>query len=94
MFRVLTGLVGLGYLPGALLLIAPWAPSSIAKTLPKLSPLIWAWADATHPDTQRWTFALSAIVDTSIAVVLLYLAWRPLAKPLTGRLVHYHRAGP
>jgi len=57
-------------------------PSSMATALPPLSPLIWAWAQAVHPDIQRWTFALSASVDEAIAVILLVSAWRPLARPL------------
>lgn len=82
LFRVLAALLGLVYLPGALLMAAPWAPSSMAKALPPLSPLIWAWAQAANPDNQRWTFALSASVDEAIAVILFSLAWRPLARPL------------
>jgi hypothetical protein len=54
----------------------------MAKALPPLSPLIWAWAQAASPDSQRWTFALSASVDEAIAVILFCLAWRPLARPL------------
>ena len=82
LFRVLAALIGLVYLPGALLMAAPWAPSGMAASLPKLSPLIWAFAHATHPDIQRWTFALSASVDEAIAVILFFLAWRPLRRPL------------
>ncbi len=82
LFRVLATLLGLVYLPGALLMAAPWAPSSMAKALPPLSPLIWAWTQAAHPEIQRWTFALSASVDEVIAVILFCLAWRPLARPL------------
>ena len=82
LFRVLAALLGLVYLPGALLMAAPWASSSMAKALPPLSPLIWAWAQAANPDNQRWTFALSASVDEAIAVILFCLAWRPLARPL------------
>ncbi|HEY5436507.1 MAG TPA: hypothetical protein VIK13_14845 [Candidatus Limnocylindrales bacterium] len=82
LFRVLATLLGLVYLPGALLMAAPWAPSSMATALPPLSPLIWAWAQAAHPDLQRWTFAISASVDEAIAVILLVAAWRPLARPV------------
>jgi len=82
LFRVLATLLGLVYLPGALLMAAPWAPSSMPRALPPLSPLIWAWAQAAHPEIQRWTFALSASVDEAIAVILVCLAWRPLARPL------------
>ena len=82
LFRVLAVLLGLVYLPGALLMAAPWAPASMAKALPPLSPLIWAWSQAASPDSQRWTFALSASVDETIAVILFCLAWRPLARPL------------
>ena len=82
LFRVLAILLGLVYLPGVLLLAVPWAPSSMAKTLPTLSPLIWSWAQFAHPDVGRWTFALSACVDEAIAVILFVLAWRPLARPL------------
>ena len=82
LFRVLATLLGLVYLPGALLMAAPWAPSSMPRALPPLSPLIWAWAQAAHPEIQRWTFALSASVDEAIAVILVGLAWRPLARPL------------
>jgi hypothetical protein len=57
-------------------------PSSMATALPPLSPLIWAWAQAVHPDIQRWTFALSASVDEATAVILLGSAWRPLARLL------------
>jgi hypothetical protein len=46
----------------------------MATALPPLSPLIWAWAQAAHPDIQRWTFALSASVDEAIAVILFCLA--------------------
>jgi hypothetical protein len=60
----------------------PWAPSWMTAALPNLSPLIWAWHKAAHPDLQRWMFAFSACIDEAIAVVLLYLAWRPLGKPL------------
>jgi hypothetical protein len=49
LFRVLATLLGLVYLPGPLLMAAPWAPSSMATALPPLSPLIWAWAQAAHP---------------------------------------------
>jgi hypothetical protein len=87
LFRVLAVLLGLVYLPGALLLAAPWAPSSMATALPPLSPLIWAWGQAAHPDLQRWTFALSAVVDEAIAVILLCLAWRPLARPLLAQFL-------
>jgi len=87
LFRVLAALLGLVYLPGALLLAAPWAPSSMATALPPLSPLIWAWGQAAHPELQRWTFALSAVVDEAIAVILLCLAWRPLARPLLAQFL-------
>jgi len=87
LFRVLAVLLGLAYLPGALLLVAPWGPSSMATALPPLSPLIWAWGQAAHPDLQRWTFALSAVVDVAIAVILLCLAWRPLARPLLAQFL-------
>jgi hypothetical protein len=79
---VIAALLGLVYLPGALLLMAPWAPSWMATGLPNLSPLIWAWAQAAHPDLQRWAFAFSACVDVAIAIILFYLAWRPLGRPL------------
>ncbi len=82
LFRVLATLLGLVYLPGALLMAAPWAPSSMATALPTLSPLIWAWAQLAHPDVGRWTFAFSGCVDEAIAVILFVLAWRPLARPL------------
>ena len=82
LFRALALLVSLAYLPGVLLLIAPWAPSQIARDLPKLSMLVVAWASATQPDSQRWAWGLSAVVDAAIAVVLLSLAWRPLGRPL------------
>jgi hypothetical protein len=82
LFRVLAALLGLVYLPGALLMTVPWAPSRMTTTFPNLSPLIWAWAKAAHPDIQRWTFTLSACIDEAIAVVLLYLAWRTLGKPM------------
>jgi hypothetical protein len=82
LFRVLAGLLGLVYLPGALLMTVPWAPSWMTTAFPNLSPLIWAWGKAAHPDIQRWMFAFSACVDEAIAVILLYLAWRPLGKPL------------
>ena len=82
LFRVLATLLGLVYLPGPLLIAAPWAPSSMATALPPLSPLIWAWAQAAHPAIQRWTFALSASVDVAIAAILFAIAWRPLARPL------------
>ncbi len=82
LFRVLAALLGLVYLPGALLMTAPWAPSWMATALPKLSPLLWAWAKAAHPDIQRWTFAFSASVDEAIAFILFYLAWRPLGRLL------------
>jgi hypothetical protein len=54
----------------------------MAKALPTLSPLIWAWANFAHPEIGRWTFALSACVDGAIAVTLFVVAWRPLARPL------------
>ena len=79
---MLAALLGLVYLPGALLMAAPWAPPSIAKALPRLSPLVWSWAQFAHPDIGRWTFALSASVDEAIAVLLFCLAWRPLARPM------------
>jgi hypothetical protein len=82
LFRALAFLLGLAYLPGVLVLIAPWAPSQIAQDLPKLSPLVGAWASATQPDSQRWVWGVSAVVDVAIAVVLLSLAWRPLGRPL------------
>jgi hypothetical protein len=82
LFRVLAALLGLVYLPGALLMTAPWAPSWMATALPNLSPLIWAWAKAAHPDLQRWAFAFSACVDEAIALILFYLAWRPPGRPL------------
>jgi len=82
LFRVLATLLGLVYLPGALLMAAPWAPSSMATALPTLSPLIWAWAQLAHPDVGRWTFAFSGCVDEAIAVILFVMAWRPLARPL------------
>ena len=82
LFRVLAVLLGLVYLPGALLMAAPWAPASMAKALQPLSPLIWAWSQAANPGDKRWTFALSASVDEAIAVILVCLAWRPLARPL------------
>ena len=82
LFRVLAALLGLVYLPGAILMIAPWAPSRMATALPNLSPLIWAWAKSAHPDLQRWAFAFSACVDEAIALILFYLAWRPLGRPL------------
>ena len=82
LFRVLAGLLGLVYLPGVVLMAAPWAPPSIARALPTLSPLIWAWANFAHPEIGRWTFALSACVDGAIAMILLVVAWRPLARPL------------
>lgn len=81
LFRVLAGLLGLAYLPGVLL-FAPWAPLSMARALPNLSVLIGAWAQARHPDLQRFTWRLSAAVDATIAGVLFALAWRPLARPL------------
>ena len=81
LFRVLAGLLGLAYLPGVLL-FAPWAPLSMTRALPNLSVLIGAWAQARHPDFQRFTWRLSAAVDATIAAVLFALAWRPLAQPL------------
>ncbi len=86
-FRVLAALIGIAYLPGGLLLAAPWIPSSVVTALPPLSPLVSAWAQAAQPDTQRWTFALSAVVDVAIAVILLALAWRPLAQPLLAQFL-------
>ena len=86
---MVAALLGLVYLPGALLMAAPWAPSGMATSLPKLSPLIWAFAHATHPDIQRWTFALSACVDEAIAVILFSLAWRPLRRPLLLQLLAF-----
>jgi hypothetical protein len=82
LFRVLAALLGLVYLPGVLLVFAPWAPLSMARALPNLSVLIGAWAQAPHPDLQRFTWGLSAAVDAAIAVVLFALTWRPLARPL------------
>lgn len=38
LFRVLATLLGLVYLPGALLMAAPWAPSAMTTSLPPLSP--------------------------------------------------------
>lgn len=81
-FRLLAAILGLVYLPGVLLMAAPWAPASLAGALPTVSPLIWAWARLAHPDIGRWTFALSASVDEAIALILFALAWRPLAGPL------------
>ena len=42
---------------------------------------------AARPDLQRWTFALSAVVDEAIALILLCLAWRPLARPLLAQFL-------
>lgn len=78
---MLAGLLGLAYLPGVLL-FAPWALLSMARALPNLSVLIGAWAQARHPDLQRFTWSLSAAGDATIAAVLFALAWRPLAQPL------------
>lgn len=75
-------LLGLLYLPNGIVTIAPWVSSGIAKTLPPVSPLIWAWGQAVSPDLQRWTFGFSAVVDDAIALVCLSLAWRPLGRPL------------
>ena len=82
LFRVLATLVGVAYLPGVLLMILPWAPSSVTSGLPNLSPLVWAWAKASHPDLQLWAFSFSACIDGAIAVILFSLAWNPLQKPL------------
>jgi hypothetical protein len=87
LFRVLAAIFGIVYLPGGLLLAAPWVPSSMTTAFPPLSPLLWAWAQAAQPDSQRWTFALSAVVDEAIAVILLALAWRPLARPLLAQFL-------
>ena len=76
-FRILSGLLGLAYLPGLLLLALPWVPAEMAGKLPTLSPLVWAFQKALEPETQRWAFALSACVDGAIAIILLHSAWRP-----------------
>jgi hypothetical protein len=59
----------------------------MATALPPLSPLIWAWAQAAQPDLQRWTFALSAVVDEAIAIILLCLARPPFARPLLAQFL-------
>ena len=87
LFRVLAVFLGLVYLPGVLLMAAPWAPSGMARSLPTMSVLIWAWANLAHPEIGRWTFALSACVDGAIAVILFVVAWRPLARPMLLQLL-------
>lgn len=81
-FRILSGLLGLAYLPGLLLMALPWAPAELFRRLPTLSPIIWAFRQALDPETQRWAFALSACVDGAIAIILLYSAWRPFRSAL------------
>lgn len=78
LFRVLALLLGLAYLPGAVLLILPWISPSALAGFPNLSPLIWSWTKAAHPELQRWAFAFSACIDEALAAILLFLAARPL----------------
>jgi hypothetical protein len=71
LFRVIAGLLGIVQLTAVQLAISPWGPVALAN--PSLEH---------HPDLHRWANALAGGPDATTALVLLYLAWRPLGKPL------------
>jgi hypothetical protein len=70
-FRVVAGLLGIVQLTAVQLAVSPWGPVALAN--PSLEH---------HPDLHRWAYALAGGPDATTGLVLLYLAWRPLGKPL------------
>jgi hypothetical protein len=70
-FRVLAALSGLFFLVTVRAAISPWAP-----------PIISNPEKVHDPDAHRWSDALAGGPDLAGAMILLYLAWRPLGTPL------------
>jgi hypothetical protein len=70
-FRVVAGLLGIVQLTAGQLAVSPWGPVALAN--PSLEH---------HPDLHRWANALAGGPDATTALILLYLVWRPLGKPL------------